>query len=54
MAQAKDYATQRVTDHLSRFQKLAEQFEHRNMDGNFSPNAKPKDNVSTSRVAALS
>src|SRR5207249_10914872 len=32
---AKDYATQRVTDHLSRFQKLAEQFEKTNMDGEF-------------------
>jgi len=42
---AKDYATQRVTDHLSRFQKLAEQFEHRNMDGEFLAQCEAKDNL---------
>jgi len=42
---AKDYATQRVTDHLSRFQKLADQFEHRNVDREFLAQCEERDNL---------
>jgi 1,4-alpha-glucan branching enzyme len=42
---AKDYATQRVTDHLSRFQKLAEQFEKKNVDAQFLAQCEERDNL---------
>src|SRR5438067_13397458 len=42
---AKNYATQRVTDHLSRFQKLAEQFEKKNVDVEFLAQCEERDNL---------
>ena len=42
---AKDYATKRVTDHLSRFQKLAEQFEKKNVDTEFLAQCEERDNL---------
>jgi len=42
---ANDYATQRVTDHLSRFQKLAEQFEKKNVDAEFLAQCEVRDNL---------
>ncbi|PYK47039.1 MAG: DUF1957 domain-containing protein [Verrucomicrobia bacterium] len=42
---AKDYATKRVTDHLSRFQKLAEQFEKKNIDTEFLAQCEESDNL---------
>src|SRR5882762_4646889 len=42
---AKDYATQRVTVHLSRFQKLAEQFEKKKVDAEFLAQCEERDNL---------
>jgi 1,4-alpha-glucan branching enzyme len=42
---AKDYAMQRVTDHLSRFQKLAEQFEKKKVDREFLAQCEERDNL---------
>ena len=42
---AKNYATKRVTDHLSRFAKLAEQFEHRKVDRDFLAQCEGQDNL---------
>jgi 1,4-alpha-glucan branching enzyme len=42
---AKDYATQRVTNHLSRFQKLAEQFEKKKVDPEFLAQCEERDNL---------
>ena len=42
---AKDYATRRVTDHLSRFQKLAEQFEKKDVDAEFLAQCEEQDNL---------
>src|SRR5205807_4845199 len=42
---SKDYATQRVTDHLSRFQNLAEQFEKKNVDAEFHRQCEERDNL---------
>ena len=40
---AKDYATKRVSDHLSRFAKLADQFEHRKVDRDFLAQCEAQD-----------
>ena len=42
---AKDYATERVTVHLSRFQKLAEQFEKKKVDAEFLAQCEERDNL---------
>jgi 1,4-alpha-glucan branching enzyme len=42
---AKDYATQRVSVHLSRFQKLAEQFEKKKVDAEFLAQCEERDNL---------
>lgn len=44
-ATAKDYATKRVSDHLSRFAKLAEQFERSKVDGDFLAQCEAQDNL---------
>jgi 1,4-alpha-glucan branching enzyme len=42
---AKDYAIARVTDHLSRFEKLAEQFECNHVDYDFLAQCEDRDNL---------
>jgi 1,4-alpha-glucan branching enzyme len=42
---AKDYATKRVSDHLSRFQKLADQMENDNVDAEFLVQCEERDNL---------
>jgi 1,4-alpha-glucan branching enzyme len=42
---AKDYATKRVTDHLSRFARLADQFERRKVDRDFLAQCEAQDNL---------
>jgi len=44
-ATAKDYATKRVSDHLLRFTKLAEQFERRKVDRDFLAQCEAQDNL---------
>jgi len=42
---AKDYATKRATDHLSRFARLADQFERRKVDRDFLAQCEAQDNL---------
>lgn len=42
---AKDYAITRVTDHLSRFQKMAEEFEQNRVDHDFLARCEERDNL---------
>jgi 1,4-alpha-glucan branching enzyme len=42
---AKNYATKRVSDHLWRFARLADQFEHRKVDRDFLAQCEAQDNV---------
>jgi 1,4-alpha-glucan branching enzyme len=42
---AKNYATKRVTEHLSRFARLADQFEHRKVDRDFLAQCEAQDNL---------
>ena len=42
---AKNYATKRVTDHLSRFAKLADQFDRRKVDRDFLAQCEAQDNL---------
>ena len=44
-ATAKNYATKRVSDHLSRFAKLADQFERRKVDRDFLAQCEAQDNL---------